>query len=143
MYREGTPVEKYAVGTGENTGFDEALKLRPSGPSYFYAADLQEMGPRYANQRVGWQRLYRSTIVVPIHHVVHSDRRREVLGFLSVDTMSANRLNDTYQVQFLAAFADQMYNFLSIMRRRYLLPAVLKEQQSAVEGQKTRNVASS
>jgi len=41
------------------------------------------------------------------------------LGFLCVDTLSRNRLNEGYHVELMSAFADQMYNFLSLMRGRY------------------------
>jgi hypothetical protein len=50
----------------------------------------------------------------------------EILGFLKVETMFKNRLNDTYHVQILAAFADQMYTFLSLRQ----LPTALKAQKS-------------
>lgn len=114
--------EKFAVGTGENTGFDRAFEPGQSGPAYFYGANLPA-DKTYKNQRTGWKKLYRSTIVVPIQYcpVVSAQGKRDVLGFLCVDTRSTYLLNDTYHVQFLAAFADQMYNFLSIMRRRYVL----------------------
>ncbi len=133
LLRDTSSVDWYEVGTGANTGFDEALKLRPASPSYFYSPDLIAMGPAYSNRREAWQRFYQSTIVVPIHHVVVSEKRTEALGFLCVDTMSQHRLNETYHVQFLAAFADQMYNFLSLMRRRYLLPTVSASSATPAE----------
>jgi hypothetical protein len=51
------------------------------------------------------------------------------LGFLAVDTMSENRLNNTYQMQMLAAYAHQMYNFMSLMRGKYSLAASPESQQ--------------
>jgi hypothetical protein len=121
LYREVASVETYRVGTGENTGFDEALKFRDSAPSHFYSGDLLKDSRRskYRNQRPGWENLYRGTIVVPIRHVLPQKKESDVLGFLCLDTLSRNRLNGTYHVQYLAAFADQMYNFVSIMRRKY------------------------
>lgn len=43
------------------------------------------------------------------------------VGYLCLDTMSQNRLNGTYHVQLMAAFADQMYNFISLMRGKYVV----------------------
>jgi hypothetical protein len=140
ILRSASGIEKFRVGVGENTGFDEAMKLRDSETSYFFSPDLRTLSRRgrYRNARSGWANCYLSTIVVPIRQVIRTGDPPEVhvFGFLCVDTMSPNRLNGTYHVQFLAGFADQMYNFLSIMRRTYLLtpsPTVEKEGSTPIE----------
>jgi hypothetical protein len=76
----------------------------------------------YRNERQDWKNFYRSAIVVPIRFVnrpavgpVVSDD----IGFLSVDTKSTHRLNDDYHLEYLAGLADQMYNFMSLMRGKY------------------------
>jgi hypothetical protein len=118
-YREELLASKYSLNTGANSGLDQALVMRNSQPSHFFSPDLW-IDKTYKNESDGWQRLYRSTIVVPIRHVI--DRKTDevdLIGFLCVDTLAANRLNDTYCVEYLAAFADQMYNFMSIIRDNF------------------------
>jgi len=120
MYGE----ELFEVGNNKNTGFDEALKFRPQKTSYFYSADLVKLAKKrkYQNHRDGWENLYKSTIIVPIRHVIDiRNSKINILGFLCVDTKSRNRLNDGFHVYYLAGFADQMYNFISIMRNKYAL----------------------
>ncbi len=112
----------YAV--EKNTAFGVALRRREAQPPHFFSADLGrlEREGRYANERPGWKRLYRSAIVVPIRHApenIANDAVEDVIGFLCLDTRSTNRLNNTYHVHLLTSFADQMFNFLSLMRRRY------------------------
>ncbi len=121
--REPRPLRKFKV-TPENTRFHEATLLRPTGPAHFFGGDLEVLykQTKYHDLNSGWERLYKSCIAVPIRFLkcgsegpAHSD----ALGFLVVDTKHPNRLNDDFHVQYLAAFADQMYNYLSLMRRRY------------------------
>jgi hypothetical protein len=133
IYREEAPGTKYSLLTRRNTGFDEALELRGGRPSFFFSPDLWA-DKNYQNERDGWQRLYRSAIVVPIRRVFDRQKPRiDLIGLLCVDTTSANRLNCTYCVEFLAAFADQMYNFLSILRGYYTLPGEVEKAAEARE----------
>ena len=114
--------------TGKNTGLDGALKRVQGQVSHFFSADLfpEAVNHLYFNERPNWRDCYRSAIVVPIRHVTgekdHHGWVSDNVGFLSVDTTSPNRLNDTYHVDMLAAYADQMYNFMSLMRGKYALP---------------------
>lgn len=115
---------KYVVGSGENTGFDEALAKRSDGlPPHFFSADLKPHSGGYSNQRQHFDRHYRSTIVVPIRGVNKGKESTagefDLIGFLCVDTMSINRLNNGYHLFMLAALANQMYNFMSLMRGKY------------------------
>lgn len=115
----------FKVGQGRNTALDEA---RDSGcsPARFCAPDLTKL-KGYENQRRDWRSFYRSAIVVPIRcrrresDTDGSDFAVDIIGFLCVDTMHSNHLKHEYQIEILASFADQMYNFISIMRQRYSL----------------------
>lgn len=114
---------QYKIGTGENTAFDQALMLNADGrPAHFYSADLTK-NSNYSNQRQHYLSYYKSTLVVPIrgertHHIGEAVEY-DLVGFLCVDTLSTNRLNNGYQLFMLAALAQQMYNFMSLMRGRY------------------------
>jgi hypothetical protein len=121
---EGHPSE-FELKTEQNTAFDRALRYTPGETTHFYSADLCK-DSSYRNQRQNWKKFYRSAIVVPIRHV---DRRKvgqggesDNIGFLAVDTASPNRLNGTFHVELLASFADQMYNFMSLMRGKFGVP---------------------
>ena len=119
--RDNSCVQAYDVGTQINTAFDKALEMRHDNAcSRFYGADLLS-DASYNNQRPHWEKFYRSAIVVPIRNPSISLKSQDAddLGFLCVDTMSRNRLNDTYHVDMLAAFGDQMFNFFSLMRGTY------------------------
>jgi hypothetical protein len=118
----------YQIGKGANTAFDVALKYNPHGPSRFFSPDLvkdYEEGI-YSNERTDWRHFYRSALVVPIRSVTYEHLPGRAafnnLGFLAVDTLAPNKLNETFHLQFLAAFADQMFNFMSLMRGRYRFP---------------------
>lgn len=115
----------YVVGKWNNTAFDQALLPSEAGRcSHFFAPNLTSE-KNYNNERQHWERFYRSVIVVPIRSITPAERgvpdQYDDVGFLCVDTMSRNRLNGSYHVEILSAFADQMYNFLSLMRRKYTL----------------------
>lgn len=117
---------QFRVGSGDNTAFDQALRPAPAGDkSYFHSGDLQKEKDRYRNERQHYWKHYRSTIVVPIRYQrcdkIGTPDATDDIGFLCVDTRSRNRLNDTYHVDIMCCFADQMYNFFSLMRGRYSL----------------------
>jgi hypothetical protein len=123
--RERYGPDEFQVGTNKNTALDTALMLpEPGKCAHFHSADLTA-DHHYQNERAHWQNFYRSAIVVPIRYVDnrrigHPDASQD-LGFLSVDTLSRNWLNNGSHVQLLAAFADQMYYFMSLMRGRFNL----------------------
>lgn len=114
---------KYELGKWVNTAFDTALQNRTDGEcACFYSGDLtKEIS--YNNQRQHWERYYRSVLVVPVRaRRTISEGKKDLpddIGFLCVDTISQNRLNKKYYIHLLAAFADQMYNFMSLMRGKY------------------------
>ncbi len=120
---KGEPV-KYWLGTNENTAFDEASKRRADRPSHYYSPDLRKESG-YCNQRQHYDRHYRSVLVVPIRGVntgrEGTNDEFDLIGFLCVDTLSTNRLNNGFHLDMLSALASQMYNFISLMRGKYLV----------------------
>lgn len=118
--RDNYEPKKFAVNTGQNTAFDFALMSNFTGNiSHFYSPDLTKHQD-YCNERPNWDKHYKSAIVVPINCLVLSGESKRIdIGFLCVDTMSRNTLNNTYNLAMLVSLADQMYNFMSLMRNEY------------------------
>lgn len=123
---------RYSVGDGLNTGFEEALKPRPDGsPPHFHSFDLSQESSDYSNQRRDYLRHYRSVLVVPIREPVTQQDcgpdesnvkiDSNLIGFLCVDTLSINRLNNSFHLIMLSALASQMYTFMCFMRGRYMV----------------------
>ncbi len=114
----------FEVKTGANSAFDDSLKFVPGRPSFYHSPDLTK-DKEYRNQRPNWINYYKSTIVVPVRYAdtnkVGQDGATEDVGFLAVDTLSRNRLKKGFQVQILCAFADQMFNFIQLMRGNYCI----------------------
>jgi hypothetical protein len=108
--------EEFSISRGVNTAFADALtETNKDEIKRFYCDDLRALADagKYHNSRPNWRDRYQSAIVVPIQFQSNkADEKREHLGYLCVDTRSRNRLNDSYHVQILAAFADQIFNFL-------------------------------
>ncbi len=127
----------FQLNTGKNTGLDRALEHVQGRVSHFFSADLFSEAERgeYYNERPNWRDCYRSAIVVPIQHVTGKKDQHgwiaDSLGFLAVDTLSENRLNNSYQMHMLAAYAHQMYNFMMLMRGTYSLAPQQEQVQSA------------
>jgi hypothetical protein len=122
--RDSYPIHLYKINTGENTAFDQALKYSCDGPSHFFSADLRKE-KKYKNERQNWQTFYKSAIVVPIRFIYpdkigHKDYSHDI-GFLCVDTLAPNRLNNRWHLELLSAFADQLYNFICLARGLYNL----------------------
>lgn len=120
---------KYVVGDEQNTGFEAALKHRNDGRQpHFHSSDL-EREPGYQNQRSDFKRHYRNVLVVPIREPAFEKERRQdtqgmqndqtLIGFLCVDTLSVNRINNGFHLVMLSALASQMYTFMCFMRGRY------------------------
>ena len=130
--------QRFSLNTGANTTLDEALRYQPGRKSYFYSADLtKEREGSYNNDRRTWKSYYRSEIVCPIRYVKPDVDGRpptsDDIGFLIVDTLSTNRLNEAFHLELLGACADQMYNFMSLMRGKYSVSPLTAE-----EGTETR-----
>ncbi|MFZ4526656.1 MAG: hypothetical protein ACOYOE_14295 [Chlorobium sp.] len=96
--------------------------FRGSEPSHFWSADLTEEKD-YFNDRKDFIKFYKRVIVVPVRFVVSVKGSEhpvtDDVGFISVDTKETYRLNEDSHVQLLASFADQVYNYLSILRGKY------------------------
>ena len=115
---------QFPLNTGANMALDTALRYAPGRKSYFYSGDLtKEKEWTYSNSRQNWKNYYRSEIVCPIRYVKAGANGRPVesddIGFLIVDTASTNRLKEGFHLELLAACADQMYNFMSLLRGKY------------------------
>ena len=115
---------KYEVNTGRNSGLDHALKNSPAGKlSYFHSADLAKEKD-YTNQRADYLNWYKSTIVVPIRcPLKRGEREAQNYGFLTLDTMTRHRLNNGHHVVMLSSLAEQMFNFMALMRGDYKIAA--------------------
>jgi len=114
---------KYKVDKSENSGFYEALMPRSDGkPPHFFSGDLTTDG-QYKNQRKNFNFYYRSALVVPIGDMVVTDNGEQMVdglvGFLCVDSLSVNRLNNRYHLFMLSALSSQMYTFISFVRGKY------------------------
>jgi hypothetical protein len=126
--RDCSQPARFEVKTGLNTAFDKALVYNAGKISHFFSADLQAEAKagHYRNQRDNWSDYYLCAIIVPIRCVTVPKNGTPIasddIGFLCVDTTSPHRLNDDYHLELLAGFADQMYNFMSLMRGKYILP---------------------
>ena len=117
--RDTNPPEKFEVGTGKNTAFDRALLNSLDNPSHFYSPDLSKED-EYNNERQNYKKFYISTIVVPVRYCPNNSAKQpDVMGFLCIDTIARNRLNNREHLHLLSAIADQMYNFTSLMRGKY------------------------
>ncbi len=114
---------KFEVNTGQNTAFDDALRRNTTGDiTHFFSGDLRKH-KHYRNQRPNWSKYYQSAIVVPIRCLgVEENPDPDDIGFLCVDTNSRHRLNNTHHVVMLSGLADQIYNFMSLMRGKYNVP---------------------
>lgn len=128
--RDQSGLVRYEVASGENTAFRSALRPRDDDkPPHFFSPDLASEQV-YRNQRKDFIRHYRSALVVPImnSNAASGDSPDQqdmpqdpnLIGFLCVDTMSINRLNDTFHLVMLSALASQMFTFMCLMRGRYV-----------------------
>lgn len=118
---------RFYLDAGRNTALDTALRYTPGLKSYFYSADLtKEKSGAYINERQRWEQFYRSELICPIRYVRPGAEggpvKNENIGFLIVDTLSTNRLNEGFHLELMGACADQMYNFMSLLRGMYHVP---------------------
>jgi hypothetical protein len=109
------PPETFSIGP-ENTRFWEANVRRLCCMNFFHSPDLTKQ-PDYNDQTQHFAEKYKSCIVVPIRYFPNREGAKpDDLGYLVVDTLARDRLNNGFHVQYLASFADQMYNFQNIWR---------------------------
>lgn len=105
--------------TGEDTALDGALKTRTDGrPPHFFSPNLLLEPEKFQTARPDFSYYYRSTLVVPIHAKIDLDQNdiTDLIGFVCIDTLSINRLNNSEHLFLLSSFANQFYNFMSMIR---------------------------
>ncbi len=111
------------ITVGKNTDFKH---LCDGTNIWYHGVDLKklyEMGQYETEADVrDWQSKYNSTIVVPIRYYDTNNGTpiHDILGFLCID--SKNKIehwDDTHslELQFLAIFADSIYNYIKLFRR--------------------------
>lgn len=121
--RDKEDSNKYLVDVKKNTGFYSAMQKRSDGrPPHFYSGNL-EREKDYCNERQHYTRYYKSALVVPIMGINKDQEgtsdEHDLIGYLCVDTLSKNRLNNGYHLYMISSLASQMYNFISLMRGKY------------------------
>jgi len=126
--RDKVNPKSFKIGINMNTAFDKALEIKHNFGecSHFFSANI-EKEKDYVNERGkdSWRKMYKSTIVVPVRALKIGDNYqvadRDEIGFLTVDTLFTNKLNGNDHVHLMASFADQIYNFISLMRGKYTI----------------------
>jgi hypothetical protein len=111
------PPETFKV-NADNTRFWDAGVKKSSCIYFFHSANLKKTED-YNDQTQHYESQYKSCIVVPIRYCANrKGAKPDDIGFLVVDTLATERLNNGFHVHYLAAFADQMYNFQNIWRMK-------------------------
>lgn len=115
--RKKSSRETYDV--SENDAFSNC-KEAEGKCCHFLASNLKKLRKRkrYKDQRTNNGEFYQAILTVPIRYVHENNENR--IGYLQIDQKAANYLNNVEHLFILAACADQMYNFLSIIRRNFL-----------------------
>lgn len=100
-----------------NTAFQTAATQAHNSRFYFHNNDLRN-DPNYRNEREvmgdDWKRYYLSTIVVPIQCKKNDNDDRELIGFLTVDSLHTGVFNTEAHLYVMAAVADQLFNYFRI-----------------------------
>ncbi len=113
----GTTVQ---ISDCEYLQFDKtSSKNHPHAKSYFH--QNTKKAKSFLDGFPESKEFYKSILVIPIHFEgkINDEILHDRLGFLQADCKSANHLNNREHAELLAAFADQFYNFLSIMKQNY------------------------
>ncbi len=127
--------ESYPLSDKENTRFVAILNAmaKRHDPEYF-CADITKVS-EYHDSLPDAAEHYRSVLVYPIFCDLPTEDDEggagafRVVGFLSVDS-SKNRLSKSPAKKLLSAFADQMFNFISLMRREYRMQSTANAEKS-------------
>jgi hypothetical protein len=95
---------------------------------HFYSPDVSETSGQefgYQDERPNYLEFYKSVLCVPIRFCFQTRENEptieDLVGYLQVDTASRYRLNNAEHLYLLSAYADQLYNFLSLVRRNFIL----------------------
>lgn len=107
----------------ENTAFNKIMD--PSSNISTYSCDNLTDNSEYVNKNSSWKNSYNATLVVPIRmRLQESESEAEnrdikydydCVGFLCVDNMKGN-LDNTVAIDLLSAFADILYNQMSLIQ---------------------------
>lgn len=118
--------DKHGALVSRNTDFREAIAAcAEGGDGYFFQPDLiaysrklSSKNLKYENTTSDWKDRYRATIVIPIpgrkstyrHSKSKNKKKRSVIGFLCVDSMSTTaflRFNKDVYISILAIYATE------------------------------------
>lgn len=125
--------QRFSLGNGRNTALDVAMQKQHSAqlPHYF-SADLKRE-KSYFNERQNYLRHYQSMLVVPIYGGSLSNGSArldwDIIGFLCMDTLSTNRLNDSFHLDMASALSAQMYAFMKTIRGSEWYPKLERKNE--------------
>ncbi len=112
--------ERASYSKAHNSVFRDCRGFKGKCCHYFSeditAKDATKEG--YTDERPDYGEHYQSVLCVPIRFS-HGELE-DVIGYLQIDTKSRHRLNDVEHLYILSAYADQLYNFLSLVRRNFM-----------------------
>lgn len=111
----------FIYNVADNFAFN--LIADPHSKETFFACNDLKSKNDYYNRNYGWNRLYNSTIVVPIQANLSGNKRKKemhLLGFLCCDNMLGGLENREIK-DFLSSFGDLLYNLFVLYDRFCLL----------------------
>jgi hypothetical protein len=129
--RTSLRMEPMELAIKSNTRFNQVFDLattrcgsresRGDDTVFFFSTNLCKESA-YLDDVKDYKEFYLGTIVVPIRCVFHAAASEsspsridgELLGFLKLETASANKLNNQSHVEVLACIADQMYTLFAL-----------------------------
>lgn len=95
---------------------------------WYHGVDLKRKYEKheYENEahQNDWQKKYNSTIVVPIRYYNTNDSVpiNDILGFICIDSKNIIKnwdRSDSFELQYLAIFADSIYTYIKLFRRLF------------------------
>lgn len=121
-----------SVKISENTDFD---LIYNSDKNLFLCNDLANY-PNYRNSHPDWLTHYNATIVWPLRGIKDPHRdRRDLFGFLCVDTLQTNAFSDHNASLWIgAAVADMVYSYMSII-------STIRVKEPDSDGRRNQNVS--
>jgi hypothetical protein len=87
---------------------------------HYFGPNLKKLRKKgnWKDERPSNDELYQAILTVPIRYIQNGDENK--IGYLQVDQKSTNHINNNDHLFILAACADQLYNFFSIVRKDFL-----------------------
>lgn len=109
------------VTLGRNTDFKH---LCDGTNIWYHEVDLKSKFEKheYENEADAedWQNKYNSTIVVPIRY--YNNTLNDILGFICIDSKNTKEKwsdENSFELQYLAIFADSIYTYIKLFRRLF------------------------